>query len=209
MPATTPKQTAKTKKRKFSSFKKADAFQSLGLTDLLPWKIDVLAVEPSDFFQEHLKRLNRHFDLESYEESKKLLIDAICDEAIVPLERLKIWKGAQLEGEHTSGYVDYLLAERRRYLSTPMLCIIEAKKDDFEQGLAQCLVEMKACQWQNRQINREIEVLGIVTNGVSWQFYRLVSSGDVYESAAYSTGDMNWLLGRLRYIFELCEQNLF
>jgi hypothetical protein len=203
-----PNQPAKVKKRKFSSFKKADAFQSLGLDDLLPWEIKAIAVEPSSFFQEHLKRLNRHFDLESYEESKKLLIDAICDEAIEPLEHLKIWKGAQLEGEHTAGYVDYLLAARRRYLSTPMLCIIEAKKDDFEQGLAQCLVEMQACQWQNRQIHRDVDVLGIVTNGVSWQFYRLIADGQVYESAAYSTGDMNWLLGRLRYIFELCEQNL-
>jgi hypothetical protein len=208
MPSANQNQSAKIKKRKFSSFKKADAFQSLGLDDLLPWEIEAIAIEPSSFFQEHLKRLNRHFDLESYEESKKLLIDAICDEAINPLERLKIWKGAQLEGEHASGYVDYLLAERRRYLSTPMLCIIEAKKDDFEQGLAQCLVEMQACQWQNRQIDRDIDVLGIVTNGVSWQFYRLLTNGQVYESAAYSTGDMNWLLGRLRYIFELCEQSL-
>jgi hypothetical protein len=208
MPSVNPKASVKVKKRKFSSFKKADAFQALGLDDLLPWTIDVEAIEPSDFFQEHLRRLNRHFDLESYEESKKLLIDAICDEAIVPLERLKIWKGAQLEGDRAAGYVDYLLAERRRYLSKPMLCIIEAKKDDFEQGLAQCLVEMQACQWQNHQIQREIDVLGIVTNGVSWQFYRLVPGGEVYESAAYSTGDMNWLLGRLRYVFELCERNL-
>ena len=27
------------------------------------------------------------------------------------------------------------------------MCVIEAKKDDFEQGAAQCLVEMQACQW--------------------------------------------------------------
>jgi hypothetical protein len=194
-------------KRKFSSFNLADAFQSLGLDSLLSWEITAIAIKPSDFFQEHLRRLDRNFDRESCEESKKLLIDAICGEAIEPLEHLKIWKGAQLEGEHTAGYVDYLLAARRRYLSTPMLCIIEAKKDDFEQGLAQCLVEMQACQWQNRQIKRDVDVLGIVTNGVSWQFYRLIANGQVYESAAYSTGDMNSLLGGLRYFFELCEQN--
>ncbi len=208
MSASQAKKITKPKKKQFSSFNKAEAFQSLGLIDLLPWELVVNPIEPSDFFQEHLKRLTRHFDLESYEESKKLLIDAICNEAMESLERLKIWKGAQLEGEIAAGYVDYLVAESRRYLTTPMLCIIEAKKDDFEQGMAQCLVEMQACQWRNRQVNRDIDILGIVTNGTGWQFYKLTTTGEVYESAAYSTGDMAWLLGRLRYVFRLCEENL-
>jgi hypothetical protein len=198
----------KPKKKKFSSFKKAEAFQALGLIDLIPWEFDASAIVPSAFFQEHLKRLNQQFDLESYEESKKLLIDALCSEAMEPLHQLKIWKGAQLEGENAAGYVDYLVGERRRYLTPPMLCIVEAKKDDFEQGLAQCLVEMQACQWQNRKVDRDIEVLGIVTNGTSWQFYKLISTGLLYESPPYSTGDTPMLLGRIRYIFERCEQNL-
>ncbi|HEY9597306.1 MAG TPA: hypothetical protein V6D33_06510 [Cyanophyceae cyanobacterium] len=198
----------KSKKKKFSSFKKDQAFQYLGLTDLLPWTIEVDAVEPSDFFQEHLARLNRNFDLESYEESKKLLIDAICDEAINPCDRLKIWKGAQLESDRLAGYVDYLVAERKRFLDIPMLCIIEAKKDDFEQGLAQCLVEMQACQWNNQQQHHIIDVLGIVTNGEGWRFYKLAIDGQGYETPLYSIGDMERLLGRLRYVFQLCQQNL-
>ncbi len=201
-------QTPKSKKRKFSSFKKSEAFQYLGLIDLLPWTLETEPVPPSAFFQEHLTRLNRNFDLESYEESKKLLIDAICDEAINPCERLKIWKGAQLESDQLAGYVDYLIAERKRFLDIPLLCIIEAKKDDFEQGLAQCLVEMQACQWNNQQNNHAIDILGIVTNGEGWRFYKLAVEGIGYETPLYSTGDMELLLGRLRYIFQLCQQNL-
>jgi hypothetical protein len=200
--------TPKSKKKKFSSFKKDEAFQYLGLTDLLPWTIEVDPVESSAFFQEHLARLHRHFDLESYEESKKLLVDAMCGEAINPFDRLKIWKGAQLESDRLAGYVDYLIAERKRFLDIPLLCIIEAKKDDFEQGLAQCLVEMHACQWNNQQANHAIDVLGIVTNGEGWRFYKLTVAGEGYETPLYSTGDMERLLGRLRYIFQLCEQNL-
>lgn len=102
------------------------------------------------FFRK-VSRLQRVFDLRSYEESKKLLIDAICEEAILEFERLKIWKGAALESDTLTGNVDYLIAENKAYLEAPLACIIEAKKDNFEQGLAQCLVEMQACQWQNRQ----------------------------------------------------------
>ena len=199
----------KSKKKKFSGFTKAEAFQALELDDLIPWTIQQSPVQPSDFFQQHLDRLNRHFDLESYEESKKLLIDAICDEALDAFERLKIWKGAQLEGEQAAGYVDYLIAERKRYLTAPLLCVIEAKKDDFEQGLAQCLVEMQACQWRNEQEGKgAADIFGIITNGQGWKFYRLTPTREVYESELYSTGDMELLLGRLRYVFQLCEANL-
>jgi hypothetical protein len=198
----------KVKKRKFSGFLLKDALEQLGITDLRAWEIETAPLVPSDFFTEHLHRLRRNFDLDSYEESKKLLIDAICDEVVNRCKRLKIWKGAQLEGDVAAGFVDYLIAERKRYLDTPMLCIIEAKKDDFEQGLAQCLVEMQACQWQNRQVQQDIDVLGIVTNGEGWKFYRLIPDGAVYETAAYSIGDMNLLLGRLNYVFQLCEANL-
>jgi hypothetical protein len=52
-------------------------------------------------------------------------------------ERLKVWKGAYLEGEKTCGNADYLIAERRGYLEAPFVCVVEAKKDDFEQGTAQ------------------------------------------------------------------------
>jgi hypothetical protein len=135
------------------------------------------------------------FDLQSCEESKKLLIDAICEEAMQGFNRLKIWKGAPLADETASGYVDYLVAERKAYLEAPFICIFEAKKDDFEQGLAQCLVEMKACQYSNREIGRKIDIFGIVTNGSGWKFYRLRLDGLVDETDLYSTGNMSDLLG--------------
>jgi len=197
-----------TRKKHFSSFKKTEAFQQLQLNDLLPWEIPPRVLEPSSFLLERLARLRRNFDLEEYEESKKLLIDALCEEAIDQFSSLKIWKGAHLESETASGYVDYLVAEKKRFFTSPLLCIIEAKKDNFEQGLAQCLVEMQACQWQNQQHDQSIDVFGIVTNGNTWQFYRLTTVNLGWESPAHSTGDLPLLLGRLSYVFELCQANL-
>lgn len=197
----------KPKKHNFSSFDKAQAFKQLNLTDLLPWDIQAEPLQPSDFFQQRLARL-KNFDLESCEESKKLLIDAICEEAINAFLQLKIWKGASIESEVTNGYVDYLIAENKRYLEAPMLCIVEAKKDDFEQGLAQCLVEMQACQWTNQQIGKNIDVLGIVTNGSTWNFYKLTPEGQVYESLPYALGTIAQIMGLLNYVFAQCQQNL-
>jgi hypothetical protein len=199
---------SKAKKKNFSSFVTKDAYKQLNIEKLYPWEHPVASIAVSGFFKERMARLQRSFDLTSCEDAKKLLIDAICEEAIEGFEDLKIWKGATLETPTTSGVADYLVAKNRGYLEKPYLCIVEAKKDNFEQGLAQCLVEMQACQWENNQVDGVAEILGIVSNGTTWQFYKLTQQGEVYETPAYSIGDLELLLGRLRYIFQLCSQNL-
>jgi hypothetical protein len=182
------------------------------VNELQRWAVldSAIAAEPvpiSDFFRQRLERLQR-FDLESPEVSKTLLIDTICEEGLEGFQRLKVWKGAYLEGEGVCGNADYLIAERRAYLEAPLVCVIEAKKDDFEQGAAQCLVEMQACQWGNRQLGKVIDIYGIVTNGEGWKFYKLLVTGEVYESLLYGIGEMSILLGLLRSLFRHCEQNL-
>lgn len=192
------------RKRSFSSFSLKEALKQLGIQELQRWTIEAEPVAISEFFQQRLQRLQR-FDLESLEVSKTLLIDAICEEGLEGFDRLKIWKGAYLEGESVCGNVDYLIAERRGYLEAPFACVIKAKKDDFEQGTAQCLVEMQACQWVNQQMGQPIEIYGIVSNGEGWKFYRLTTTGDVYESWLYGIGEMSILLGLLRTFFGLCQ----
>jgi hypothetical protein len=200
-------QSTQQRKKAFSSFTYGEAFKYLGITELKRWTLNAEPIPVSVFFQKRLERLQR-FDLESLEVSKTLLIDAICEEGLEGLNRLKVWKGAYLEGTDVCGNADYLIAERRAYLEAPFVCIIEAKKDDFEQGAAQCLVEMKTCQTICQQLGRLIDIYGIVTNGEGWKFYRLSTVQEVSESFLYGIGEMSILLGLIRYVFQQCEQNL-
>ena len=87
------------KKKGFSHFRYAEAFKLLNIDELQRWHIDIQSCPPSDFLQIRLKRLEQCFDLQNYEESKKLVIDAICEEAIISFEHLKIWKGAALSSD--------------------------------------------------------------------------------------------------------------
>lgn len=196
------------KKKYFSSFTYAEAFKYLGIQEITPWKFSVEPIAPSEFFQENLRQISEVFDLQSGEESKKLLIDAICQESLQQFKHLKIWKAAPLSDEQMTGYVDYLMAERKAYLEDPFLCIVEAKKDDFEQGLAQCLPAMKACQYNNQLLCQKLDIYGIVTNGEGWQFYKLTLDGLVYGSELYAIGNLPQVLGILNFVFGQCEQNL-
>jgi len=99
-----PSTPKKRKKKNFASFNTTEAFKQLSLKELLLWQVDYNPIAPSPFFQERWARL-QCFDLQKYEESKKIVIDAICEEAIQPYKNLKIWKGAALESDITAGNV--------------------------------------------------------------------------------------------------------
>ncbi|EDN68595.1 conserved hypothetical protein [Beggiatoa sp. PS] len=106
---------------------------------------------------------------------------AICQHIITPIldivsdnhESLKVWsqvtytvdKERDLDGEP-----DYLIAPYAKNggMSTPPLCIIEAKQDNWKKGWAQALAEMYAASTQGAKI-----CYGAVTTGVLWQFSQL------------------------------------
>jgi len=54
---------------------------------------------------------------------------------------------------------------------SPYIAVIEAKKDDFTNGWAQCSLEMYAIQKINE--NDKLIICGIVSNGETWEFGKL------------------------------------
>jgi hypothetical protein len=222
MPASKPKSSQKSlgvdntsaevsrtgnRKKPFSRFRLKDAYLELNLKRMQPWPIDFTPIAPSGDFQRQYQR-SQVFDLKHSEEGKKIIIDLVFIEALQSFDRLKIWKGENLESETAHGAADYLITENFDYAAAPMLCVAEAKKDDFDQGLAQCLVEMQACQWINCNIGKTIDIFGIVTNGEGWKFYKFTPSNEVYETSLYTLRDLADILGTLHIIFMACEQHL-
>ncbi|MEB3295402.1 MAG: hypothetical protein VKJ24_19785 [Synechococcales bacterium] len=205
MPSTKIK--PKPSKKPFSKFKLKDAYQALNIKRLQPWSIEFTPIQPSDDFQRQYQR-SQVFDLKHSEEGKKIIIDLVFIEALQPFSHLKIWKGEALESETAHGAADYLITENFDYAEAPILCVAEAKKDDFDQGLAQCLVEMQACQWTNQKIGKSIDIFGIVTNGEGWKFYKLTPKNEVYETSLYTLRELADILGTLHVIFTACEHNL-
>ncbi|NJM48804.1 MAG: hypothetical protein HC860_23720 [Alkalinema sp. RU_4_3] len=195
-------------RKPFSKFSLDDAYRALQIRRLFPWNLQAKPIAPSEVFQTYLKRIQQNFDLTRSEDSKKLVVDLLFIEAIEPFPNLKVWKGARLESDIAKGAADYLITENMGYIASPMLCVVEAKKDDFEQGLAQCLIEMQACQWNNQKAGRSIDILGIVTNGDSWQFYKLTAANQVYETPRHDLINLPMILGILNTIFQDCDNSL-
>ena len=76
------------------------------------------------------------FDLQTTEEAKTLLNDDLFRESVPHHNNLKVWKAAPLETDTLKGIADYLITPKHAYIETPLLCVAEAKKDDFVKGAA-------------------------------------------------------------------------
>ena len=112
-----------TSPKKFSSFSLPYAYKLLGIESLQPWDFPARNYTPSDFFILRLQRLQKNFDLRSYEKSKELTIDAYCEEAIDPLDSLKIWKGARIQSDRAQGNADYVVSCQTSRLSRSSLSV--------------------------------------------------------------------------------------
>ena len=194
------------KKKPFNKYTLTEAYQFLHLTHLKPWDILIDPIAPSALFNENLKRLES-FDTSSSERGKEVLIDLILQEALSRHAQLKVWKEVSLKTEELSGRSEYVFAPRIDILTHPYVCLAEAKKDDFEQGAAQCLLGMKACQLLNAKEHIAIDIHGIVTNAEVWRFYKLTLQDEVYASPFYTFQVQTPILfGILDTIFKTCEQ---
>ena len=194
-------------KQNYSTMTLQQVMQLVGKETILSWNINVSSRPPSAMLVELLQRFDS-FDLLLSEPAKTLLVDAMFVE-IVPLHpTLKVWKEALLSTDTITGVADYLIAPKRAYIETPLLCVAEAKKDDFVKGSIQCIAEMVACRWSNQQSGLDVDVYGVVSNGQGWQFYKLTMATEILGTGLYTIDDLPKLLGTLDYICGECAKNV-
>ncbi len=97
-------------------------------------------------------------------------------------DRVAILSGQRLDVDATrslSGECDFLLARSEPVprLRAPLMAVVEAKKNDIEGGLGQCVAQMVAAQVYNERAGEPLPtVYGCVTTGEGWQFLGLTGT---------------------------------
>ncbi len=109
------------------------------------------------------------------------------------------------------GTPDYLLSAALhgvtdRLLTTPLVVVIEAKKEDFTHGWGQCVAAMLACQKINA--DDQLPVYGIVSSGLVWEFGKLVEHTFTKHPLSYALSDPQKVYGLVESIFAACEEAL-
>ncbi|MEN8214884.1 MAG: hypothetical protein ABFS56_00585 [Pseudomonadota bacterium] len=137
---------------------------------------------------------------------------ATCEDIIKPIlnlvekkyETLHVWSHVTYNVDKENGLVgepDYLIAPMtdQALMSTPPICVIEAKQEKIEEGWAQALAEMIAASSQGIDIS-----YGVVTTGKAWEFAKLENNVFTKDPNQISATDnlqkvfdtLNWLFDR-------------
>lgn len=101
-----------------------------------------------------------------------------------------------------NGVCDFLisLSPENLFITSPVVTLVEAKKEDIKSGLGQCLAEMLAAQVFNAQEGNQIPVIyGVVTSGNIWKFLKLEEKRVYIDSVEYYINQIAKILGILIY----------
>jgi hypothetical protein len=112
-----------------------------------------------------------------------------------------IYSGQRLDVDAAKGLIgecDFILAIAPPVLPlrAPLATVVEAKKNDIEAGLGQCVAQMVAADLFNQAAGRQsAPVFGCVTTGEAWQFLRLAGPVAQIDQRRYYIDNLPGVLG--------------
>lgn len=119
-------------------------------------------------------------------------------------DRISLFSGKEFNVDPErglSGFCDFIisLSTEQLFIQAPAIAIVEAKNDNIQSGLGQCIAEMIAAQiFNERRGNSVKNIYGVVTTGSIWKFIRLTEQRIEVDLDEYFINNVGKILGILR-----------
>ena len=143
---------------------------------------DIFAAVPELPCTQHLTdTLNYHVPIALASNSEKARSEMIITPILMELrkqlnEQINLFSGVEFNVDNSrelNGVCDFIVtkSDEKLFISAPVITLVEAKKENLNAGLGQCIAEMLAAQIFNQQEGQEnITIYGSVTSGTNWKF---------------------------------------
>ena len=191
----------------FSDFTLERVARSLGVTtrgaDLFPHP---RAVVQSAWLREALAKRTQLDLISEKARSEFIVVPILIASRDLCPTPLAIFSGQRLDVDPALGLVgecDFILAATEPVppLRAPIATIVEAKKNDIEAGLGQCVAQMIAARIFNQAAGLgETIIYGCVTTGEVWQFLRLVEDTAAIDRRRYYLDNVEGILAVIQEI---------
>lgn len=171
----------------------------------------ITPIAPSQYLTETLRRnLALALAVGTEKARSELLISPVLVEVREILERkISVFSGIDFTVDESlglNGICDFLISRSAEQLlvESPVVVIAEAKKDDLNSGMGQCIAEMIAAQKFNELNHGSIEhIYGTVTTGTIWRFLRLTDRTVSVDLTDYGMPPVDQILGILTYLVQV------
>jgi hypothetical protein len=162
-------------------------------------------LKPSDYLQETLAYSVPYALASNTEKSRsEMIITPILLEITRKFKQeISLFSGVDFTVEPElglNGNCDFLFSKSSEMLiiNAPVLLIVEAKKENINAGLGQCIAEMYAARiFNEREGNNINTIYGVVTTGEIWKFLPLESDNIKIDLAEYFLNNLEKILGIL------------
>lgn len=173
--------------------------------DLFP---QVVPITPSAWLVEALERANSIGFGSEKSRSERLVTPILLELAKRNEHKFAILSGAYLDVDPArglNGECDFIFSFTRLqdFVQAPVFCITEAKKQDVEQGTAQCAAQLVGAARLNERDKQPISRLyGCSTTGIEWRFLCFENNVFTLDETRYLISDPGKLLGVLQQIVD-------
>ena len=174
-------------------------------------------LDPPSLFLQELAFARKHLNFSSSDETRRttLIFPVLWEVYRAYVESYMLWICEPLAYDTIlNGTLDYFISTRsalgKNVVGKPLVAVVMARKNDFEIGWGQCLAAMVAAQKINAQNIEEraaFPVYGIVTDGISWQFGKLVGDTFTENLTPFSSGDLPRLFGAIDAVFKAVQKD--
>ena len=199
--------------RSYSGFKIQD-LSALGILveRNLIFNGNIPPVEPSDYLKKTIeKNVTKNLATEKAK-SEFLIAPIVAEIEERNADVVSFYSGYQFDVDKTlglKGFCDFVLSfsPRSLIITEPVFCIAEAKNDNLDTGIPQCIAEMYAASIFNDRKKRPIStIFGAVTFGFQWQFIRFQNMKAEVDKTIYGLESLPKILGILQHIVDLQKQ---
>ena len=179
--------------------------------DLFP---AVAPIEPSQWLQQSLK-IGQEVGFNSEKSRSERLVTPVLLELCERNDRaFSIYSGMNLDIDPAHGLrgeCDFICSFSRiqDFITAPIFCIAEAKKQDLEQGTIQCSAQLIGARKLNElEGNAPTTLYGCSTTGIEWRFLKYEHNEIVLDKKRYLISELDLLLGVLQNILDLSSKQL-
>lgn len=165
-------------------------------------------IEPSDWLRQALK-MGEGIGFNSEKSRSERLVTPVLLELCERNNRsFSIYSGMNLDVDPARGLrgeCDFIFSYSRiqDFVTAPIFCIAEAKKQDLELGTLQCAAQLIAARRLNEfEGNPTQPLYGCSTTGVEWRFLKYEGTEFILDENRYYLAQLPALLGALQAIID-------
>ena len=195
----------------YSKFTLTTVKEKFGLVELEEhFTANLQPLAPSDWLVQTLKIGKKAGRFSEKSRSETMVMPIILELQNRNEDEFGVYSGASLETDRKlglKGECDFVLSlgKQTRELESAIFCMIEAKDNDIDMGLGQCVAQMVSARLFNKKIGKEklSTIYGCVTTGDEWQFLRLKDNDITIDAQEYYFGNLDEVLGALQLILDM------